>query len=94
MPKRSAQYSTDQTAIDFDAPDPEPADPVADPPAVAEQPQPEYSVKIGWKDITGKTRTWGLYEPSGEKLGEVTTLAGARKIAGLLNRAEENQRGR
>lgn len=91
MPSRRARYSTDQTAIDFDAPGPEPVE-AASNDVVTERSGPQYSIKTGWIDTAGKTRTWVLCEPTGVHLAEITTKRGATKLADLLNRAEGNGR--
>jgi hypothetical protein len=33
----------------------------------------------------GRTRTWSLRDPAGEKLAEIATRRGAEKLAALLN---------
>lgn len=95
MPKRS-RYSTGeptvgQTVIDFNTP---PVDPVASIDTPVPETPPGYSIQTGWKDTSGKTRTWVLVEPSGEKIGEITTRGGASRIAELLNRDLEKERSR
>ncbi len=96
MPPRRAHYSTrDQTVIDFDAPAPEPVEPVANDVvaerSAAERSAPEYSVATGWIDTAGKTRTWLLRDPHGTQLAEITTKRDARKLADLLNRVMGDQ---
>jgi len=99
MLRRRATYNAhaqvmtrEQTAIDFDACPPEPAPAVADQPAT--EADPGYGIKTGWVDITGKTRTWVLCEPSGEKLAEITTKRDAQKLADILNRVIGDRHGR
>jgi hypothetical protein len=60
--------------------------------AVAERSTPEYSVKTGWIDTAGKTRTWVLCEPSGGHLAEIIIKRDATKLADLLNRATSGGR--
>ena len=84
MPSRRARYSTDQTAIDFDAPAPEPVETISV--DAAADTQPGYSIKTGWIDTADRTRTWVLLNPHGTQLAEITTKRGVQKFADLLNR--------
>jgi hypothetical protein len=94
MPKRRAPYSTrEQTVMDYDAPALAPIKTVSSE-VEEERSGPEYTIKTGWVDTAGKTRTWILCEPSGVELAAITTRSGAKKLADLLNRAESNERER
>lgn len=59
------------------------------PPPVETVPEPApagYTTAPAWIDITGRTRTWNLFGPAGEKLAEIATRRDAEKLAALFNR--------
>jgi len=47
---------------------------------------PSYRTAPAWVDTAGRTRTWNLFDPAGEKLAEIATRRDAEKLAALLNR--------
>lgn len=58
------------------------------PPAdtAAESPPAGYTTAPAWIDTAGRTRTWSLFDPSGEKMAEIATKRDAEKLAALFNR--------
>lgn len=54
--------------------------------ASAPRPKGEHTTAPAWIDAAGRTRTWSLLDPSGEKLAEIATKRDAEKMAALLNR--------
>ncbi len=46
----------------------------------------EHTTAPAWVDAAGRTRTWSLLDPSGEKLAEIATKRDAEKMAALLNK--------
>jgi hypothetical protein len=45
-----------------------------------------YTLERGWIDTAGKTRTWKILAPDGQKVAEVTTKRDALRLIALLTR--------
>ena len=45
-----------------------------------------YTTAAAWIDTAGRTRTWSLFDPMGERVAEVATKRDAEGLAILLNR--------
>ncbi len=59
------------------------------PPPVHPATDPElagYFTKPAWIDTAGRTRTWALFAPSGERMAEIATRRDAEKLEKLFNR--------
>jgi hypothetical protein len=79
MSRRRAIYSSEKIAV-------EPQQTLPFPETVAE-PAPEgYHVRRGWISTAGRTRTWNLLDPSGQKVAEIVAKRDAQKIADAFNR--------
>lgn len=48
--------------------------------------EPRYTTAPAWIDAMGRTRTWNLLDPSGEKMAEIATRRDAEKLAAIFNR--------
>lgn len=52
---------------------------------VAEAASPQYTTKPAKIDTAGRTRTWNLLTPNGDKLAEISAKRDAQRVAALLN---------
>ena len=80
MPIRRAPYYFHNTAPAL-PPKPVKAEPK---PYVPPDP-PAYHTAPAWTDTAKRVRTWGLHDPDGVKIAEVTTKRAASQLADLLN---------
>jgi len=46
-----------------------------------------YEIVPRWIDATGRTRTWTLLSPAGDRIADTTTKQGANNLVYLLSRA-------
>jgi len=61
--------------------------PAPHPAAPTAAPQPTgYTTAPAWIDAAGRTRTWALFSPAGERMAEIATRRDAEKLAELFNR--------
>jgi hypothetical protein len=51
----------------------------------SQTPETGYTTAPAWIDATGRTRTWNLFDPSGEKMAEIATRRDAEKLAAIFN---------
>lgn len=58
--------------------------PPADEPETSPAPD-GYTTAPAWVDTAGRTRTWSLFNPAGEKMAEIVTKRDAEKLAALFN---------
>jgi hypothetical protein len=60
-------------------------------PRVIEMPgqQMEYKIIPRWVDITGRTPTWTLLSPAGDRIADTTTKRGAKNLVYLLSKTSD-----
>lgn len=46
-----------------------------------------YQIVPRWIDASGRTRSWTLLSPAGDRIADTTTKHGARNLVYLLSRA-------
>ena len=85
MPTRRAPYYLHNTA-----PALPPKSIKAEPQPYAPPDPPAYHTAPAWTDAAKRIRTWGLHDPDGVKIAEVTTKRAACQLADLLNRSESD----
>ena len=47
-----------------------------------------YKIVPRWIDTSGRTRSWTLLSPAGDRIADTTTKHGARNLVHLLSRAQ------
>ena len=62
-------------------------------PAPEEAPD-AFHIAPGWIDAQDRTRTWNLLDTNGGKVAEICAKRDAQKLADILNRVREANRGR
>ena len=61
---------------------------VNDNPIKEPEPGSSYQIVPRWIDASGRTRTWTLLSPAGDRIADTTTKHGARNLLYLFNRAQ------